>query len=298
MVRKLIILMITGLAMLLCCPLAASASFAEVRIYDEGNKLSQAELDDCTNRLKQAADRTGMNIGIVLGVQNRSEYTITALADSTYDQMFGAGTDGLLYYMDLKGHSPAIDHITTSGMGHFYYTNSERNDRVGMIFDTLDAYLKPAGSEDVWGALMQFADEVEMYYEAGVPERYYYYDDLDGRYYYLSANGRITSSYGRPYKDWGGVLLMTFGAFGMGIVAAVVVYFVTLSRYKFKYSLSPTTYVNKKNVVYNAQHDHFVRSSTSKVAINSGSSGGGGSHHHHSGGGHSHGGHGGGSHRR
>lgn len=295
MVKKWIILLMTGLVMLVCSPLTASAAYAEVRIMDEGSLLSQGELEDCTNRLKKAADKTGMNIGVILGTQSRSEYTIESLADSTYDQVFGKNTDGLLYYIDLSRSNSAYDYISTSGMGQFYYTNARNNDRIASIFSVLDAYLKPAGSEDIWGALMQFADEVEYFYEEGVPDRYYYYDDVYNRYYYLDHSGNIQSSVRKPYVDWAGVILTTFAAFMTGLVTAVVLFFVTRFRYQFKYSLTPTTYVNKKKVQYNQQFDNFVRESTSRVVINSGGSGGS---HSGGGGGHSHGGHGGGGHHR
>lgn len=297
MLKKWYALLLTGfIALLLCCPLPASAARAEVRIYDEGDRLTQEEYDSCMDRLRQAADKTGMNIGIVLGTAARSEYTVASLADSTYDQLFGHGTDGLLYYMDLRGYSPAHDYISTSGMGQFYYTNSDNHNRIEMIFDTLDAYLKPAGSEDVWGALMQFADEVEYYYGEGIPERYYYYDDEYQRYYYLDDFGNVQSSARKPYIDWGGVVLATFGAMIAGLLAAIITFAVVVSRYKFKYSLSPTTYVNQKQVEYRNQYDHFVRTHTSRIHIDSGggSGGGGGG----GGGGFSSGGHGGGGHTR
>lgn len=299
MVKKWYALLLTAFAaLLLCCPLPASAaSRAEVRIYDEGEKLSQEEFDSIQNRLKQAADKTGMNIGIVLGTAQRSEYTVQGLADSTYDQFFGHGTDGLLYYMDVKGYSPAHDYISTSGMGQFYYTNSDRDNRIEVIFNTLDAYLKPAGSEDVWGALMQFADEVEYFYDEGVPERYYYYDSEYRMYYYLDDFGNVKSSARKPYIDWGGVILTALAAMAMGLLAAVITFIVVLSRYRFKYSLSPTTYVNQKQVEYRDQYDHFVRTHTSRVHIDSGGGGGGG-HGGGGGGGFSSGGHGGGGHTR
>lgn len=295
MLKKWYVFLVTGIMMLLCSPLSASAAVSEVRIYDEGRRLTESEYAGCLNRLQEAARKTGMNIGVVLGVEARADYTIDALADSTYDELFGKGTDGLLYYMDLKGRNPH-DFISTSGMGQFYYTNSKENDRIAVMFDALDDYLYPIGSEDVPGALMQLADEVELYYEAGVPENYYFYDDEYREYYYLDASGVIQSSSRKPYTNWENVLLITFVAFFTGLLTAVIIFFVVKTRYKFKYTLSPTTYVNQKKVQYGRQYDNFVRANTSKVSINSDSGGGSGGSS--GGGGFSSGGHGGGGHNR
>ena len=79
-----------------------------------------------------------------------------------------------------------------------------------------------------------------------------------------------------------------------GLFVAGIVFLVVKIRYKFKSSLSATTYVNRKNVTYREQYDKFVRTSTSRVRIESSSSGGSGG----GGGGYSSGGHGGGGYHR
>lgn len=275
--------------MLLGCGLSVSA--AEAVLWEERTFLDEDEHDECLKRLQEAADATGMNVAVVLGSQNRSDASIETLASSTYDELFGKSTDGLLYYMDLSGVNP-YDYIDTSGFGQFYYTNSDDNNRIDAMFEALDLYLYPVGSEDVHGAVLEFADLVEYYYYAGIPDRYYVYDDAYGCYFYVE-NGEILKSSTKPYIDWELVAFMGICGFGVGILAAVITFFAVKSRYQFKSSLSPTAYVNRKNVQYHQQYDNFIRTYTTKVKIES-SSGGGGSH----GGGHSSGGHGGGGHHR
>lgn len=295
MLKKCGILLLTGLVMLLGCPLystAASAASAGAVLYDLNGVLDGTEYTQCQIRLEQAADYVNMNISVVLGTDECTDGMIESLADSTYDALFGKGTDGLLYYMDLKGYEP-YDYISTSGMGQFYYTNVSSNNRIEAIFSDLDSYLYPVGSEDVYGAVMRFAELTEYYYDLGVPDQYYYYDDVYDKYYHLDEYGNIAETSRKPYVDWGEVVIVVFVSFCIGLIAALIVFFAVKARYRFKSSLSPTTYVNRKMVQFNQQYDRFVRAYTQKVHVDSGggSSGGGG-------GGHSSGGHGGGGHHR
>ncbi|MBR3630194.1 MAG: hypothetical protein IKN55_06965 [Oscillospiraceae bacterium] len=279
----------------LLCPAAVSAEDVKTVLYDEGNRLSQTQYEECLTRLNQAAKATGMNVGVILGTENRSDLTIESVARSSYTELFGNNTNGIIYYIDLKGSNP-YDYIATRGMGQFYYTNSAEYNRIEDIFTAVDPYLYPAGNEDIRGAVMQFAEEVEYYYNAGIPEHYYYYDDETRRYYSIGDDGKIVETAGKPYRDTGIIVGMILLFTGIGVLAAVITFFAVKSRYKFKYALSPTNYVNRKNVEFYNQYDNHVHTRQSKVHLNSDSGGrSGGSHHS---GGHSHGGFGGGGHHR
>lgn len=282
------------LGLLLCMQHLTAAAASEVTLYDEGNRLSPSEFTECENRLKQAADATGMNICVVLGTQYRSDLTIESVCKTTYTTLYGKKTDGLCYYMDLKGENP-YDYIATSGLGQFYYTNSSRNNRVNLMFDELDDYLYPVGSENVPGAVGRFAELVEYYYEHGIPDDYYVYDD-EYREYYHVEDGRVITTKHKPYIDWFAVIVCTMFAGMFGLLAAIITFVAVKVRYRFKRQLSPTNYVNRKTVNYREQFDNFVRTNTSRVYIDtssgSGGGGGGGSF------GHSSGGFGGGGHHR
>ena len=279
--------------MLLMPTLPAGA--ADIRLYDEGNRLSEAEATECEARLRQASEHTGMNIVVIIGREDRSDLTIETLTTATYHEIYGKRTNGLCYYMDLKGHDPC-DHISTFGTGNFYYTNGTP-DRISAMYSELDPYMYPIGMENVHDALIRFAELTEYYYDAGSPEYYYAYDDEERVYYYMD-HGELLTSYDKPFRN--PVTIFFFGAGGLmiGFFISLLVYFSVRSAYKFKSELSPTTYVNQKNVDYREQFDNFTHTSTSRVPINSGSgsrSGGGGGH---VGGGHMSGGVGGGSHHR
>ncbi len=268
-------------------------------IFDEANHLNSDEYAECLDLLQDAANQTGMNVGLVLGAQERSEYTIQSLADSSYDSMFGKNTNGLLYYMDLSGAYSPYDYISTSGLGQFYYTNSEKVDRINAIFDDVFPYLTPAGSEDVPAAVEMLAEDIVYYYEAGIPDRYYVYDDVYDKYMYVE-DGEIIYSPTLPLSrvDMSAVIgkLVMLGFFGfvVGGIVALIVFFCVKHHYKFKVSLSPTAYINRKNLVIHRQHDNFIRTYTTRVKIESSSGGGRGG----GGGGRSSGGHGGGGRHR
>lgn len=289
--RKYWIALLTCTIMFLACGLSVSA--AEAILWEERTYLTEEEHDECLDALQAAADRTGMNVAVILGSKHRSDSATETLTKNTYLELFGEHSDGLIYYVDLDGIEP-YDYIATRGMGQFYYTNSNDYDRISAMFSTLNNYLYPVGSEDVEGLLYEFASLVEYYYDAGVPdERYYVYDDVWNCYLYLE-DGEILRSARKPYIDWDHVIFMGLCGAGIGLVIAAITYFGVKSRYKFKSSLSPTAYVNRKNVIYHQQYDNYIRTYTRKVKIESSSGGGGGG----GGGGFSSGGFGGGGNHR
>ena len=277
-----ILLMLSGMTFL-------HASAAEAQIFDPGAKLSAEQVAESTGILQKTADSTGMNIVVILGNEQRSEITIESMTDSTYRQIYEKNTDGVCLYLDLSNAPSRYNYLYTTGLAEFYYTNAKTNPRINQILSEMKSSLY---TNDISGALSVFAEQLEKYYSLGIPEHYYVYDDVFHEYRHVE-NGEIISTLNKPYHDPQKILLG--GLFGLiiGIGAACITNISVHSRYKFIYSLSPTTYLNKKSVHYLQQTDTFIRERTTKTTIEepskSHSSGGG-----NSGGGHSHGGHGGG----
>ena len=281
-----VLLMLLGLTHL-------PARAAEVRLYDEGNRLSPSELTECESRLQQASDHTGMNIVLILGTTYRADLTIETSCKAAYSEIYGIKTDGVSYYIDLKGYSP-YDYLATFGRGNFYYTNGSP-DRVYTIEDSVAPCLRPVGSENVYEAVMKFSELLEYYYDEGVPEHYYVYDDVDRMFYHMEGNEMIATNT-KPYRDPAVMIGVTAVFLVLGLFVAGAVFVGVKQQYKFKYELSPTTYVNRRNIDYREQYDNFTHTSTSRAVISSGSRGGGGGGH--SGGGHMSGGVGGGGYHR
>ncbi|MBR1555812.1 MAG: hypothetical protein IJ644_10560 [Oscillospiraceae bacterium] len=272
------------------------ASAAEIQLYDEGNRLKTDEFVEVAERLNEAAENINMNVVAILGSEVRSDTTIESMADSVYDQLYGNKTDGICIYIDLSSAAHPYDYISTSGLGQFYYTNSSESNRVDSMLYAVEKYLYPIGSEDAVGALKEFANQLENYYEIGIPDKYWVYDDVYHEYYHVE-NGQIITTSGKPYIDTANLVMGGIVGLVIGLCAAAITSASVKSKYKFMYQISPTTYLNKKTVHYTEQSDRFIRERTSRTHVSSSSGGrsGGGSHHS---GGHSHGGHGGGGHHR
>ncbi|MDE6780813.1 MAG: hypothetical protein K2J40_05065, partial [Ruminococcus sp.] len=241
---------------------------------------------------QKTSEELEMNIFIyVAGTSDsyRSYYDIEVFADDFYDEIYGEDTDGILYYMDLSGRSPAYDYISTSGKAVLLYQSCIDN-----IFTRLDKYLPPSGQtvypENVENTVKEFLSAIKTYSKIAPGSTAYYYDKSSGKYMFMK-NGEFVVSKHKPmiYN-----IILLFACMVFGLLVAVIVYFVTKSRYRFKKSQNSVVYVQNDKTVFHRSTDTFIRTYTTKHKIET-SSGGGRS----GGGGHSHsGGHGGGGHHR
>ena len=247
--------------------------------------------DDITELIQQTSEELQMNIYVYIAGSsdyNKSDYEIETFADSSYDEIFGEETDGVFYYIDLSGRSPAYDYISTSGKAVLLYQKNIDN-----IFSQLDNYLPASGqtvySEDIENAIEEFLNLLKRYSNKIPSSMEYYYDESSGKYMFMK-NGEFLVSRNKP---------ITYNLFFMGIciiiglVTTVIVYFVTKHRYKFKKSQNSMVYVKNEKTVFNKNIDMFIRTYTTKHKIETSSSSGS-----RGGGGHSGGGHGGGGHHR
>lgn len=252
--------------------------------------------DELTTLVQQTAQKLEMNIYIYSAGQkdsSRSDGAIKHFADTNYDDTFGEDTDGVFYYMDVSGHTPACDHICTSGKAILTYQNNIDN-----IFTRLDNYLpsstEPVTAEHIENVVKCFLSALEDYstYKPNAFE--YYYDSSSGKYMFMK-NGEFVVSRNKPLI-YNVILMIVFLA--VGSVVALITYFVIASNYKFKKSQNAVIYARNENTVFRRKSDDFIRTYTTKhkIETSSGSSSGrsgGGSSSHSSGGGH-----GGGSHHR
>lgn len=269
-----------------------------VYLCDEGDWLTESQFSDVMEDLKDAADETGMNIGVWLGSTPMGESQTIAFCDDTYDMLYGINTDGVFLYLDLSGESDLFDYISTSGKGQFYYTNSSKYDRISDIFSDMNPYLT-RGNEDVPQAVYEFCFNLKSYAEQGAPsDTYYTYDSGTGTYL-IMEDGVVKEVSELPEEytavaSWGMIILVSVL---IGLTAGIISFVIIRRRYRFKNPGSMQHYLEKGNVRYSVRTDRFLRKYLTRTKIESSSSGGGGgggSSHHSSGGG-SHGG--GGNHR-
>ncbi|MDE6426268.1 MAG: hypothetical protein K2K89_09070 [Ruminococcus sp.] len=264
--------------------------------YINSNFLDNTELvknsDELTTLVQQTAQKLEMNIFIYAAGKNdinRTDYDIERFADDYYDEIYGKDTDGVFYYMDVSGRSPACDRISTSGKAILTYQKNIEN-----IFTRLDNYLpastEPIKAEHIENAVKAFLSALEDYSTYKPNSLEYYHDESSGKYMFMK-NGEFVVSRNKPLI-FNVILMIVFLV--VGAVVALITYFVTASNYKFKKSQNPVIYARNENTVFRRSTDEFIRTYTTKHKIETSSGGGGRS----GGGGHSGGGHGGGSHHR
>ena len=90
---------------------------------DNADLFTESEEEEITEEIQEASEKLELNI-IILAAG--SEYYMgdeqtERFSDDSYDQTFGADTDGVFYFMDFTGKQPAYDYISPSGKGMVYY---------------------------------------------------------------------------------------------------------------------------------------------------------------------------------
>ncbi|MDE7104988.1 MAG: hypothetical protein K2O36_03820, partial [Ruminococcus sp.] len=140
---------------------------------------------------------------------------------------------------------------------------------------------------DIASALSQFLTQIDYYYNN---KNLTYYKDSSSDKYYYYKNDELVISDKPPFVKRLTILLFAIPA---GLITALVYFFATKSRYKFKASANPAVYVSHDETNFTQRDDRFIRTYTTKSKIERSSGGSS------SGGGHSHsGGHGGGGRHR
>lgn len=268
----------------------------------DGNYLNSGFLDNTglvsdsdglTTLVQQTAQKLEMNIYIYsAGTSDsyRSDSDIERFADDYYDEIYGEDTDGVFYYMDVSGRSPACDRISTSGKAVLIYQENIEN-----IFARLDNYLpsstETVTAEHIENAVKGFLSALEDYSTYKPSALEYYHDESSGKYMFMK-NGEFVVSKHKPLIFNISVMVVFFV---IGAIVAVITYFSIAHHYKFKKSQNPVIYTRNENTRFRRKSDDFIRTYTTKHKIETSSDGGGGRS---GGGGFSGGGHGGGSHHR
>ena len=232
-----------------------------------------------------------MNILIYIGGNAfYSDDAVQSFCNDTYDMTFGNDTDGILYYIDLSGNSPARDCISTAGKALLLYEKNKNE-----IFDHLDNYLPSSGQaiqeQDIYDAVNSFLSQLSYYSEYRPSSFSYYHDKNTGRYIYYK-DGELMITDKKPFLLWMYILLVCLA---IGGLVGIITYFVAKSNYKFKSKTNPSVYLANNDVNFTERSDTLIRSYVTKHKIETSSGGGsrGG------GGGGFHGGsHGGGVHHR
>ncbi len=245
-------------------------------------------LSELVKRVKQCSANTHMNILIYLPSSSRKNYSDDDTRDFTankYNEIFGENTDGLLYYIDISGKSPAYDDIAKSAGANLIYTE----DVCQSIFYSLDQFLPPSygpvSTEHIINTVNNFCPLVESYYDPDNMSGSYYDSTADTPVYVYSKGGKTYVTTSKPPAT---KLFICIIAELIGGLITLIMYLISKHNYKFKSKTNPGIYLSDRDVRFIEKSDTFLRSYVTKHRIQSSSGGGGG--YRGGGGGHSHGG--------
>ena len=258
---------------------AESALIDELGLYANDTET----FDTLDSMIKQKGDELGLNLIVFLSGKYRSVEESIIFADDSYDEIFGEDTDGVFYYLDISGGSPANDRISTSGRAVLDYENS-----IDSIFSKLDYYLPSSGStvypDDITMAIQAYLSCLSTYADNDRSILDYHYDPYKKTYAYYKK-GKYTVTDKKPWV----VYVKPFAtSFVTGLIIALITYLISKSRYKFKGTTDPKVYVSNNLTRFTNNQNIFIRKDTSRVHISSSSGGGGGGGGHRSSGGSHH----------
>lgn len=254
------------------------------KIIDNYGFFDDDILKNMNMLVEQSSEKLEMNICIFIADDSyrMTDYETKCFADDTYDKMYGEDSDGVFYFMDFTGEQPAYDYISTSGKAVLFYESCKEN-----IFDAIAPNLPPSGmgnysgySDNIINAVNQFLTQLDYYYNN--QNLTYYHDTSSDKYFYYKNNELVISDK-PPFVKRLKILIFAVPA---GLITALIYFFTTKSKYKFKASANPAVYVSHDETKFTQRDDRFIRTYTtkSKIESNNGRSIGNSSGHSSSGG--------------
>ena len=158
--------------------------------YGESGLFSNDNRNNLNEKIRSYARDLEMNIIVYIGGNYRSDNDTEWFCRDTYTENFGEDTDGVFYYLDLSGKSPAYDYIATSGKAVLLY---EKN--IDDIFDHLDTYLPSSGQliqeQDIYDAVNSFLSQLSYYSENKPSSFAYYHDKKRGKYFKFESRNNL-----------------------------------------------------------------------------------------------------------
>ncbi len=243
-------------------------------VYDDKGLFTDDEIDELDDLVAETSEELELYIAIYLSDTAYSESRTESFSDEAYEELFGADSDGVFYYMDLSEQYSAYDYISTSGKAILLY-----DDNLDAMYNEIFASLPASGeaitADEISGGIKKICRTLESYNRDLDSGDYKYIEYNDTYVYY--KNGETVVSTSKPTS------MVMKNALMIGIPAGLIIgllfYFITRSHYKFKKSLSPSAYVSHEKSRFIQRDDIFIRTYTTKMRINNDSPhSGGGSH--------------------
>lgn len=248
---------------------------AESGIVDDVNLLNSSEFDEMEELIKDTAEKTDLNVLVILGNMHLGEEGAEEHSYRKYCDIFGEYTDGVLLYLDLAGKSTASDAMYFSGKADLMY-----QDRHDDMVDSLYIHLPKSGqtihSLDFMDGITTFCKDIETYekqYKSNIFK--YEKNKIDKTYTYMRGDTLHITKSKAPGARFKVMLIASLA----GLIVALVVYFSVKKHYLFKTSTNPSVYVSHGETNFTEKSDTYIRTYTTRHRIQSssgGSRGGGG----------------------
>lgn len=243
---------------------------AESGIVDDVNLLDSSEFDEMEELIKDTAEKTDLNILVILGDMYLGEDGAFEHSYEKYCDIFGEYTDGVLLYLDLAGYSTASDAMYFSGKAHLMY-----QDRLDDMFDSLYIHLPKSGQKiyslDFMDGITTFCRDLETYEKQFKPNILKYEKNkLSKEYTYMRGDTLHITKSKAPGARFKVMLIASIA----GLIVALTVYFSVKKHYQFKTSTNPSVYVSHGETDFTEKTDTYIRTYTSRHKIQSSSGGG------------------------
>lgn len=231
---------------------------ASKKVYDFADILSDEEEANLRAEIYPIIDAINMDIVILTINQSYSydEYNENIAADFYDYNDFGIDFNnysGILLLRNTYSNDPYYD-IYTFGEAQLYYNY----ERLNYILDRISNNIV---NKRYYLAFSQFIDQVDFYYNKGLPNQY--------KDYYIDDNGVLIKRFNPPI----GVALV----FSSIITFAIIMVLVKRNKMVIK-PTKADEYLDTHSVNYTEKNDTFRNSVTTSYTNSSSSGGGGGSH--------------------
>lgn len=247
---------------------ASASAVYDAVITDYDGVLTDTEEVYLLSVMQNTADEIECNVGVVI-TSDRGGLTPKQYADNFADESFGYGSSNIVLLFDNDRVSPDHkDWISAMGLATEKYGG-----RIDSILDYVYAGFDLDGGDNYYEAVKYFCVYLRSYKETDWDYNHsedYYYD----------------------YDSSDSIVMFAIPVIIALVVAAVVTTH-TVKGYSKKAPISAARYMDSSRTKFKQRSDIFLRETTTRVRISSGS-GGGGHGGHGGGGGHSGGGRSGG----
>lgn len=283
--KKLFIALTTAFMFLMTCGFTEG----ETRVFDMGDLLSESEEEKIQEKCESMAKKTELDI-VVLTTKTLGNRTVQQYADDFYDQgKFGYEFEygsGVLFLISEDPRYGEVC-ISTAGLGILYIDD----DDVEKILDAGWSEFENYNYYDCLLDMMEATQKIVLDFEHWVGVE----DVLDkwyaGEYRYADEMVADYNHYGKEKNLGDSIMLSLF----ISLVVAIIAICAMNSSYKNKMTVDGGTYFRQNSFKMYNNYDNFIRTTVSRVKIESSSSGGGGGGRvggssHRSSGGRSHGG--------